>query len=224
MATSTSLSFRSKLQEEIQETHFGDSSGPVFCMDSKIAGQDDNTMAERSYSLLFTSISAFPASCVALLTCLVHSTFADRFKFKIWSVFDWLFEDVRNPVEDISLKRASEIDARISESTLNSLNEGDATEKFFAAIPNLFSSRWVNLSSTNLSAGLQDVFKESLYEFLDCTFQSTKVAESVKFLGSLSAWMPPVRHLVPMDLPESLVASSTGTGLCYYSLLNWDIL
>ncbi|KAI0000907.1 hypothetical protein BJV77DRAFT_249519 [Russula vinacea] len=35
------------LQEEIQETHFGDSSGPVFRMYSKIAEKDDNTMAER---------------------------------------------------------------------------------------------------------------------------------------------------------------------------------
>jgi hypothetical protein len=83
-------------------------------------------------------------------------------------------------VEDISLKRASEIDARILESTLNSLDEDDATEKFFRAIPDFFSSKWVKLFPTNLSVGLQDVFKETLYEFLDCTFRSNMVAESVK--------------------------------------------
>ena len=160
----------------------------------------------QSDSLLFTPISAFPASCVALLTCLVHSTFADRFKFKIWSIFDWLFEDVRNPVEDISLKRASEIDARILESTLNSLNEDDATEKFFAAIPDFFSSRWVKLFPTNLSAGLQDVFKEALYEFLDCTFRSGKVVESVK-ISRLIICLDASRATLGPDGPSWILGS-----------------
>ena len=131
-------------------------------------------------SLLFTPISAFPASFVALLTCLVHSTFADRFKFKTWSVSEWLFEDVRGPVENISLKQSSEIDARILQSTLNSLNEDDALEKFFGSIPDFFSSKWVKLFPTNLPTGLRDVFKEALYEFLDDTFRSTTIPESVK--------------------------------------------
>ena len=133
----------------------------------------------QSDSLLFTPVSALPASCVALLICLVHITFAGRFKVKPnWRIFDWLFEDVRNSgaVEKISsTEPAQEIDAQILESTLNSLNEDDATEKFFAAIPN-----YLKLLPTNLPAGLQDVFKESLYEFLDSTFRSTKLAESVK--------------------------------------------
>jgi len=92
----------------------------------------------QSDSLIYTPISALPASMVALSTCLVHSTFADRFKFKTWSVFEWLFEDVSNEVENISLKRSSEIDVRILESTLNSLSEDDATEKFFGDIPDFF--------------------------------------------------------------------------------------
>jgi hypothetical protein len=134
----------------------------------------------QSDSLLYTPISAFPASFVALSTCLVHSTFADRFKVKTWSVFEWLFEDVGNTVENISMKRSSDIDARILESTLNSLSEDDAMEKFFEAIPDFFSSKWVKLLPTNLPAGIQDVFKEALYELLDNTFRSTTVTESVK--------------------------------------------
>ena len=162
----------------------------------------------QSDSLLFTPISTFPASFVALLTSLVHSTFADRFKFKIWSIFVWLFEDVRNPgqVEDISLKRASEIDARILESTLNSLDEDDATEKFFGAIPDFFSSRWVKLLPTNLPAGLQDVFKEALYEFLDFTFRSAKVAESVK-ISRLIICLDASRATLGPDGPSWILGS-----------------
>ena len=171
----------------------------------------------QSNSLLFTPISAFPASFVALVTCLVHSTFADRFKFKIWSIFDWLFEDIRNtgPVEDISSKRASEIDVRILESTLNSLNEDDATETFFAAIPDFFSSRWVKLLPTNLPVGLQDVFKESLYEFLDCTFRSTMVAESVK-VSRLIICLDASRATLGLDGPSWI--------LCEILNRNWPEL
>jgi hypothetical protein len=132
----------------------------------------------QSDSLLFTPISAFPASCVALLICLVHITFAGRFKVRNWRIFDWLFEDVRNSgaVEKISSKpQAPEIDAQILKSTLNSLNEDDATEKFFAAIPD-----YLKLLPTDFLDKHLDAFKESLYEFLDSTFRSTKLAESVK--------------------------------------------
>lgn len=132
-------------------------------------------------SLLYTPISAFPASFIALLTCLVHTTFADRFKFKFWNVFEWLFEDVSNPVEKISLKRSSEIDTLILESTLNSLGDDDAQpEDFFRSIPNFFSSKWVKLLPTNLPTGLRDAFKEALYDFLDDTFRSTTIPESAK--------------------------------------------
>lgn len=134
----------------------------------------------QTSSVLYTPISAFPASFIALLTCFVHSTFADRFKFKIWHVFEWLFEDVRDSVEKVSLKRSSEIDTRILESTLNSLSEDDALENFFGSIPDFFSSKWVKLLPTDLPAGLRDVFKEALYEFLDATFRSTTIPESIK--------------------------------------------
>jgi len=83
-------------------------------------------------------------------------------------------------VGSISLKRSSEIDARVLESTLNFLDEDEATEKFFEAVPGFFSSKWVKLTPTNLPARLQDVFKEVLYEFLDYTFQSTTIPESAK--------------------------------------------
>lgn len=132
-------------------------------------------------SLLYTPISAFPASFVALLTCLVHSTFADRFRFKFWNVFEWLFEDVSNPVEKISLKRSSEIDTLILESTLNYLGDDDAQpEDFFRSIPSFFNSKWVKLLPTNLPTGLRDAFKEALYDFLDDTFRTTTIPESVK--------------------------------------------
>ena len=75
---------------------------------------------------------------------LIHSMFADRFKFKTWSVFEWLFEDIGNKVEVISLdssERTPEVDVRILESTLNSLSEDDAMEKFFEAIPDFFGSK-----------------------------------------------------------------------------------
>jgi hypothetical protein len=134
----------------------------------------------QSGSLLYTPISVFPASLMALSTCLVHSAFADRFKFQHWSVLDWLLEDVNITMENISLKRSSEIDVRILQSTLNSLNEDDAMEGFFGAIPDFLSSKWAKPLPANLPAELQDVFKEALYEFLDNSFRSTTVPESAK--------------------------------------------
>ena len=137
----------------------------------------------QSDSLLYTLVSALPATFVVLLTCLIHSTFADRFKFKTWSVFEWLFEDIGNKVEVISLdssERTPEVDARILESTLNSLSEDDAMEKFFEAIPDFFGSKSVNLRPTDLSKKLRGTFEETLYEFLDYTFQSTAVSDFVK--------------------------------------------
>jgi hypothetical protein len=134
-------------------------------------------------SLLYTPVSALPATFVVLSTCLIHSTFADRFKFKTWSVFEWLFEDIGNKVEDISSdtsERTLEVDTRILESTLNSLSEDNAMEKFFEAIPDFFGSKSVNLRPTDLSKKLRGTFEETLYEFLDYTFQSTAVADLVK--------------------------------------------
>ena len=182
----------------------------------------------QSNSLLYTPFSTLPASFVALLTCLIHSTFADRFKFKTWGVSRWLFEGVGNAVENISLKRSLEMDVRILELTLNSLNEDDAMEKFFGAIPAFFSSRWVNILFTNIPAGLQDVFKEALYEFLDYTFRSTTIAGSVKnsrliicldasraVLGpSGPSWI--LFNILDGDWPELLRSVETG-----HSLTSW---
>ena len=137
----------------------------------------------QSDSLLYTPVSALPVTFVVLSTCLIHSTFADRFKFKTWSVFEWLFEDIGNKVEVISSdssERTPEVDARILESTLNSLSEDDAMEKFFEAIPDFFGSKSVNLRPTDLSKKLRGTFEETLYEFLDYTFQSTVVSDFVK--------------------------------------------
>ena len=130
----------------------------------------------QASSLLYTPVSALPATFILLSICLIHSTFADRFRFKRWRFFEWLFEGVDN-VEDISSTPIPELDARILELTLNSLSEDDAMEKSFAAIPDLFDE---NLDPSNLSKDLQEAFKTALYRFLDYTFRSTTVAESVK--------------------------------------------
>ena len=130
----------------------------------------------QSCSLLYTPASMLPPAFVVLLTCFIHSTFADRFKFKKWRFFEWFFEGV-DKVEDISSKPTPELDAQILESTLNSLNKDDAIEKSFAAIPDLFEEK---VDPSDLSKDLQETFKELLYRFLDYTFRSTTVAESVK--------------------------------------------
>ena len=132
----------------------------------------------QSCSLLYTPVSALPATFVVLSTCLIHSTpFADRFKFKRWRFFEWLFEGVAN-IGAISSKPTPEIDARILELTLNSLSEDDAMEKAFAAIPDLFDDK-VDLPS-DLSENLREAFKGALYRFMDCTLRSTTIAESTK--------------------------------------------
>ena len=128
----------------------------------------------QSCSLLYTPVSVLPAAFVVLSTYLIH---ADRFKFKRWNFFEWLFESVGD-VEHLSSKPTPELDARILELTLNTLGEDDAMEKSFAAIPDLFEEK-VDLPA-DLSEKLQEAFKGALYRFLDYTFRSTTVAESVK--------------------------------------------
>ena len=54
-------------------------------------------------------------------------------------------------------------------------------ENFFGAIPDLFSSERMDLLfPTSLPSQCQDVLKEALDQFMDHTFRSTTVVESVK--------------------------------------------
>ncbi len=83
--------------------------------------------------------------------------------------------------EEIILKKSPDIDARILEWTFQScLGEDNALEKFFEVIPGFFDSKVV----INLGEQLQNEFRTELgrafHGFLDRTFSSDSVSESVR--------------------------------------------
>ncbi len=129
--------------------------------------------------ILYTPMSVFPAATLGLIVHFFRLRSADRFKFKTGRVFEWILEDKARRVPK-KLSSSSESDLEILESTLDSLDEDETMEKVFRSIPDLFSSKGMEPTSVNLSARLQGLLKEVLYEFLDNTFRSTTIAESVK--------------------------------------------
>ena len=92
------------------------------------------------------------------------------------------FKGREKGAEEIISKKSSEIDAHILEWTFQSClgGEDDALEKFFKAVPGFFDSKVV----ANLEGQLQDEFRvklgHALHGFLDRTFSSDSVSESLR--------------------------------------------
>jgi hypothetical protein len=83
----------------------------------------------------------------------------------------------RKEAEEIALKPSSEIDALILERILPTLDEDGALETFFEAIPGFCNSK---LSVVPLSFRIQMELRQALDCFLDRTFSSNLVSESVR--------------------------------------------
>jgi hypothetical protein len=82
-----------------------------------------------------------------------------------------------NEANEIASKPSSEIDALILEKILHSLDEDSALETFFDAIPGFCKSKLTDLP---LSFRVQRKLREVLDEFLDRTFSSSLISESVR--------------------------------------------
>ena len=78
------------------------------------------------------------------------------------------------------LKRSSEFDARILESTLDALGEDETVEKFFKVIPSFLNSNLVNELKKKFPSTLRIKFLDALDGFLHRTLLSDSVMESIK--------------------------------------------
>jgi len=82
--------------------------------------------------------------------------------------------------EETVLKRSSEFDARILESTLDALGEDETVEKFFKVIPSFLNSNLVNELKKKFPSTLRIKFLDALDGFLHRTLLSDSVMESIK--------------------------------------------
>ena len=92
--------------------------------------------------------------------------------------YNRLFDGVGKMVERIALQLPSEIDVHILQSTLDGLGEDGARTRFFAAIPGFFSSQLVEIPQ--LPDEFRTKFGRALDGFLDRTFSSNSISESVR--------------------------------------------
>jgi hypothetical protein len=119
----------------------------------------------------------------------------------------------RREVEEIASKPSSEIDALILERILLNLDEVHAVETFFDAIPGFCNSKSCALP---LSVPVQKKLQHALDGFLDRTFSSCLISESVR-TGRLIT--RPTRHSGRMQFRESSTIFSMGNGMKRCNLL-----
>jgi len=93
--------------------------------------------------------------------------------------YNRLFDGVGNTVERIALQLPSEIDFRVLQSTFDALEEDGARSRFFAAIPGFFSTH-VEIPQEHLPDEFRIKFRKAMDGFLDRTFSSNSISESVR--------------------------------------------
>src|SRR5579863_968034 len=82
--------------------------------------------------------------------------------------------------EKTASQRSLEIDVRVMMSTLDAVAEDDALAECFESIPSFFNSDQVNNLEARLVEEFRDKLSPALNSFLDRTFSSDSVSESVK--------------------------------------------
>ena len=87
---------------------------------------------------------------------------------------------VEKMVEERASEESSEIDVGILGWTISALGDDDALEKFFEAIPGLFSSKLVKHLERDFPERLLITFRGALDGFMGRTLSSNSVTESVK--------------------------------------------
>jgi hypothetical protein len=88
-----------------------------------------------------------------------------------------LLLDTYKAAEEIALKPSSKIDSLIMERILLTPGEDQALEQFFDAVPGFFRSQLVN---GHLSYPLRTKFQRALDGFLDRTFSSNSISETIR--------------------------------------------
>ncbi|KAH9956542.1 hypothetical protein BC827DRAFT_754855 [Russula dissimulans] len=137
-------------------------------------------------SLLYTPLSTFPISMLAVFVCLFNVVTRRRFKYSGWGIFDWAFDDVGYKADAIAKRRSPDIDTHVLEWSLRALTDDDAVEKYLQAVPDFFrgpSAPPGPLSDDRKREAeyrTRNKFKQTLCGFLDRTFSSNTVTEDVR--------------------------------------------
>jgi hypothetical protein len=87
---------------------------------------------------------------------------------------------VEKIAEEMAEKQSSEIDGRILGWTISALGDDDSLEKFFQAIPGLFTSKLVKNLEKDFPETLLETFWGTLNGFIGRTLSSNSVTESIK--------------------------------------------
>jgi len=90
---------------------------------------------------------------------------------------EWVLGGVEKAAEDTVSDRSSKVDGRVMEWTIGTLCEDDVTVRFFEAIPGFCNSGVVQ---TRLSSLLRMKIRQVMDGFLDRTFSSETLSESIK--------------------------------------------
>jgi len=90
------------------------------------------------------------------------------------------FDGVGKTTVKVARELPFKIDLRVLQSTLDTLEGDGARSRFFAAIPGLFSSELVKSLQDHSPDEFRTTFRRELNGFLDRTFSSNLVSESVK--------------------------------------------
>jgi hypothetical protein len=91
-----------------------------------------------------------------------------------------LWDGIRKTAEETAKDQSSQIYFRILCSTLDAMGEYGALKEFFKAVPGFFDSKLVCDLRKHLSDNFTGAFDEALGRFLDHTFSTSYVPESVK--------------------------------------------
>ncbi|KAH9989141.1 hypothetical protein BJV77DRAFT_698158 [Russula vinacea] len=92
----------------------------------------------------------------------------------------WMLGGVEKAAEETMSEQSSAMDIRIFDWTIGVLGEDDSLEKFFEAIPGLFSSKMVKSLESDFSEDILNRFWSALDGFMNRTLSSNSVIESVK--------------------------------------------
>jgi Family of unknown function (DUF6535) len=95
------------------------------------------------------------------------------------ALFDFFNRALESDERLVRLQAMAQWRAHVLESILDVLGEDGASEKFVEAIPGIFSSELVNRLKEHLPNEFRNKFSQALSGFLDRTFSSSSVTESV---------------------------------------------
>ncbi len=169
---------------------------PIFCLDSPYYTPLSSFAWHLVYGALFTVFRAILFLGIACFPPGIFSRVCDL-EHRYHQLFS---QGVLKTAEEIARNLPSEIDTRAFMRTFESLNEDDELERFFAGLPGFRNSKVVSNPLPDLTEEQQSSIFGELIDFMDRTFSSDLLSESVKKRRSLIF----AKAIDPTDFPEAL--------------------